>query len=181
MRRTFARSVRVKQSRAAMSEVGEEPAKPFDAVQERLVDAEIERVRVPILVRVAAALVAVEGVVTALFGVQLLLMGYTAGWITAAPIAFMVLGAGGVAAGAYLGVGRFTASWASVLLSAFVFLLSSVWFVSMLLSASFSCLGMFVPLFALAAAVLAPFTIKPCHQISLARRRLRAAGLALGF
>jgi hypothetical protein len=156
------------------------PANAADAPRDSQVDAEIERVRVPIVVRGVAALCAVAGLVTAVYGFQaFLLIDY--GWERAVPFVFMALGVGGLASAAYLGTGRYLASWASAILHAAVFLFGSAWFIYMIFAGAFSCLGLFVPPIALAAAVAAPFTIKPSREISLARKRLQKAGLALGF
>lgn len=151
-----------------------------EVARDSQVDAEIERVRVPIVVRGVAALCAVAGLVTALYGFQIyLLIDY--GWARIVPFVFIALGVGGIAAAAYLGMGRYPASWASAVVHGVVFFIGSAWFVYMILTGAFSCLGLFVPPIALAAAVAAPFTIKPSREISLARTRLKKAGLALGF
>jgi peptidoglycan/LPS O-acetylase OafA/YrhL len=162
----------------------EQPAPPeasvSDAARDSQVDAEIERVRVPIVVRGVAALDAVAGLVTAVYGFQIfLLIDY--GWERAVPFLFIALGVGGIASAAYLGMGRHPASWASAIVNGAVFVVGSAWFVYLILTGAFSCLGLFVPPIALAAAVASPFTIKPSRDISLARKRLQKAGLALGF
>jgi hypothetical protein len=133
-------------------------------------------------VRIASGVVMVAGLAAVLVGIQHLIGFEMLGLYFAVPLGLALLGAATIAAGWVHGKARTRAAVASLVLSAVLFVGSSVWVVlgvaagGLVSMMSFGAVGL-----AGLAVVVVPFSIPACRRTSLAQARLRAAGLDLGL
>lgn len=134
----------------------------------------------PLVVRAASGVVMVAGLSAVLVGLQNLLGFELYGIYFVLPFALLIAGLGEIAIGWIHGAGRLWAAFASLATSAIVALVSGVWLVVSVLSCALSLMALLSLGISLLAVVACPFSLGPCRRTTLARQRLRAAGLDLG-
>lgn len=147
-------------------------------------DADVAALRVPFVVRVAAALQAVSGLYLLVSAIQLLISVRFFGELVLLQIlnwVFVVVGLAQLFGAAQVVRLRAPYGWVASVLAALVALLSTVWVATNVYFMIFSCMQVGTVLFAWCAAILAPFTLKPIARASAARRALAKDGLELGL
>ncbi len=143
-------------------------------------DTTIEAIRVPLLVKLAAASSAASGFVVLVLSLQLWLLGPRE-WLVVVPVLFSLLGLGQLASAFYMGIGRQWAAIAATVLAGGGLLFASGWVIYSFLIGLYSLLAVGTPGLLFVSLPLALLSLEPTHRISRARRQLMREGLNLGL
>jgi hypothetical protein len=134
----------------------------------------------PSVVRGAGGVALAAGADALLVAVQTA-TGFGFSGTTAVFLAVLALvGAATAASGLALMRGRGWSALGALVSSIALLLASAAWFLFSLANGLFSFFGLFAPMFALCAVVLAAVSIGPVKRVAAARDRLKAQGLDLG-
>jgi hypothetical protein len=150
-----------------------------DAPADADVNALLDEVRIPALVKSAAAALAGAGLVVALLGVQnMTLVHWLGAWVLL-PLSQVAIGALGIAVGAKLVRGRRWSLKAAMVAAPLLLLGPLGFFVIGMLAGVYSLLSLFGFAGGITALVLTILAVKPFQRLMVTRRKLRDAGFDL--
>ncbi len=145
------------------------------------IDEDIDKTRVPILVHVAAGIMALEGLFVFALGLQNTLFIRWAGIYAAVPFLMLALGPLFFIVAFSLGKARMWAVWTALALTAFLVLGSVAWLIISLASGVLSPLSLMVTVLAPVPMGLTAASAKACMEVAAARRRLAEQDMEFGL